>query len=261
MDLECLGAPDLAASLLEAYTEFSDEHHPSSLAHHYIAYRALVRAKIAWLREPEEGAATVAEAESLLQRCLSHLEAARVRLVLVGGPPGTGKSTLARSLGERRGWAVLSSDEIRKEQAGRPWTDHGGDRLDEGIYGPDSTEATYRTLLDRARHMLELGGSVVLDASWGRAADRAAAARLADDTVSDLAELLCACPAATIDERVRARREEGRDVSDADEDVARQLADRFEAWPTAIEVGTANPLDHVVAEALAVLDGAGGDVG
>ena len=109
-------------------------------------------------------------------------------------------------------------------------------------------------MLDRARQLLELGGSVVLDASWGRDDHRGAAARLADDTASDLAELRCVCPAATIDERVRARQADGRDVSDAGHEVARRLAARFEAWPGASDVDTAGPPGEVLAAAEAVLD-------
>ena len=41
-------------------------------------------------------------------------------LVLVGGPPGTGKSALAGAVADRLGFAVLSSDRIRKELAGWP---------------------------------------------------------------------------------------------------------------------------------------------
>ena len=50
MDLEHLGRPELALSFLDWYREFSGETHPSSLEHHYVAYRALVRSKIACLR-------------------------------------------------------------------------------------------------------------------------------------------------------------------------------------------------------------------
>ena len=49
MDLEHLGRLDLAFAFLDWYREFSAETHPPSLEHHYIAYRALVRAKISCL--------------------------------------------------------------------------------------------------------------------------------------------------------------------------------------------------------------------
>ena len=50
MDLERLGAPDLAARFLDWYAEFAGDPAPASLRHHYVAYRAFVRAKVACLR-------------------------------------------------------------------------------------------------------------------------------------------------------------------------------------------------------------------
>ena len=115
MDLERLGRPDLARMFLDWYREFSAETHPSSLEHHYIAYRALVRSKISCLRG---GADDQIEALDYLAQCQHHLLDARVQLIVIGGLPGTGKSTLARGLGDELGWPVLRSDEIRKEQVG-----------------------------------------------------------------------------------------------------------------------------------------------
>jgi aminoglycoside phosphotransferase family enzyme len=50
MDLERVGRSDLARAFLDWYAEFSAEAHPRSLEHHYIAYRALVRAKVSCLK-------------------------------------------------------------------------------------------------------------------------------------------------------------------------------------------------------------------
>jgi aminoglycoside phosphotransferase family enzyme len=46
MDVERLGSPSLASTLLERYCEFTNASHPRSLTDFYIAYRALVRAKV-----------------------------------------------------------------------------------------------------------------------------------------------------------------------------------------------------------------------
>ena len=50
MDLERRAGTEIAGQFLRWYEEFSNEHHPQSLADHYVAYRALVRAKVNCLR-------------------------------------------------------------------------------------------------------------------------------------------------------------------------------------------------------------------
>ena len=76
MDLERLGRTELARPFLDWYREFSAETYPESLAHHYIAYRAHVRSKIACLRgSPEDQN----EARGVhLSQCLRHLRAGQV---------------------------------------------------------------------------------------------------------------------------------------------------------------------------------------
>ncbi len=98
MDLDRLAGPAVASRFMVDYTEFSNEHHPTSLAHHYVAYRAHVRAKVALLRFAQGDGDAAQEARSYHDLCLRHLERAAVRLVIVGGAPGTGKSTLTKGL-------------------------------------------------------------------------------------------------------------------------------------------------------------------
>ena len=54
MDLERLGAPALAEQFMAAYAEYSADPAPACLRHHYVAYRAFVRAKIACLRAAQD---------------------------------------------------------------------------------------------------------------------------------------------------------------------------------------------------------------
>ncbi len=92
---------------------------PPSLHHHYVAYRAFVRAKVACLRAGQGDPAAGFEARHLVEVTLRHLRAAAVTLVPVGGPP-IGKSALAGVIAGRLGFTVLNSDRIRKELAGLP---------------------------------------------------------------------------------------------------------------------------------------------
>ncbi len=118
MDLERLGRPDLADRFLRAYGEHAGDAWPATLAHHHIAYRAQVRAKVAAIRAVQGKRDAVTEARSLLRLARRHLAAGASRLVLVGGLPGAGKSTLATGLADALGAAVVRSDELRKELAG-----------------------------------------------------------------------------------------------------------------------------------------------
>lgn len=251
MDLEFQGAPALARALLEHWGELTAETHPASLAHHYVAYRAHVRSKVACLRAQQGDAAAAADAAAHLALARDHLEQGRVAIVLVGGLPGSGKSTLAEGIGDRFGCTVLRSDEIRKERADLPVDADAGSAFASGIYTAEETGRTYAEMLRRARRALELGESVVLDASWTSAGLREDARRVADETVSDLYELRCDIPDDVAAYRLRSRAH--RFGSDATPAIATAMAERAAPWPTAFTVDTDRPEADVLDEALARL--------
>jgi aminoglycoside phosphotransferase family enzyme/predicted kinase len=248
MDLEHLGRLDLARDLLDWYREYSAETHPPSLEDHYVAYRAMVRAKISCLRG---GAGDAVEARAYLAQCQRHLLAGRVQLVVIGGLPGTGKTALAHALGDELGWPVLRSDETRKELAGLDPLEHASAPYGEGIYSPAVTEATYNALFSQARRLLLRGESVIVDASFSKARWRDAASSVAADTAADLTELRCLLPADVAAVRLAQRQATGGDASDATASIAAEMAHAFDSWPSAASVGTLPPVEDVIP---AVLD-------
>ncbi|PXY36544.1 AAA family ATPase [Prauserella flavalba] len=251
MDLERLGAVRLGELLLDTYAEHARDPAPPPLRHHFVAYRAFVRAKVACLRhaQGQPDAAALARQHALL--AVRRLRAGEVRLILVGGLPGTGKSSLSDALGERLGATVFNSDRVRKELAGLAPGQSAAAAFEEGIYDRAHTERAYTELLRRAGERLGLGETVVLDASWTAPEPRTAAADLADRSHSTLVELECQAPMATTRARLAAR---SRSVSDATPEIAEHLARRVKPWPSAHRVLTAGTVDDSLTQAMAYLE-------
>lgn len=120
MDLEQLGAPEEAAYFLARYSEYSGDPAPPSLWHHYVAYRAFVRAKVSLIQARQGTPGMEAASQRLVATTLRHLRTSAVGVTVVGGLPGSGKSTLSGALADRLGVTLLSSDRMRKELAGIP---------------------------------------------------------------------------------------------------------------------------------------------
>jgi predicted kinase len=224
------------------------------LHHHYVAYRAVVRAKVAGLRHDQGDPGAAPEVIALTELALHHLRAADVRLVLVGGLPGTGKSTVARGLADRFGATVLSSDRIRKEQAGRDPESRATADYGEGIYTPAHTDRVYTELLHRATELLGRGETVVLDASWTSAAHRARAAEVAGATSSTLVQLRCDADPGTARRRILTR---VGGASDATAPVAAAMTLAADPWPAATTVPTGGLPAQAVERAAAVWRGSG----
>jgi uncharacterized protein len=158
-----------------------------------------------------------------------------VALVLVGGLPGTGKSTVAGTVADRLGWAVLSSDRIRKELAGIAPEADGRTAFGTGIYTPGWTVRTYGELLRRAAVLLARSESVILDASWSSAELRSAAAGLAHEQHAHLVELRCVASPELSRRRLQAR---PPGPSDARPEIAVRLAAAAAPWPSATVIDT-----------------------
>jgi aminoglycoside phosphotransferase family enzyme/predicted kinase len=237
MDLEFLGRRDLAESFLDNYSRMTADPAPQSLKDFYIAYRALVRAKVDCVRFAQGHLDAAADASRHMDIALEHLRACSIRLVLVGGGPGTGKSTLARGLALRVGAQVVSTDEVRKEMQATGAIGGATGALNAGLYSDANVAAVYDEVLRRARLHLANGQSVILDGTWRDPRRRAQARQLAGQTHSRPLELRCEAAVATAAQRVAARPADA--ISDATPEIAAALADP--RWAQAHAIDTSTP--------------------
>jgi uncharacterized protein len=170
-----------------------------------------------------------------------------VTLVLVGGLPGTGKSTLAGALADEFGMTVLRSDRLRKELAGLSPDSPAAAPYRAGLYTPVWTERTYGELLSRIESLLALGESVVLDASWSDQRWRNAATAAAERAHADHVALRCVAPPEVAADRLRSR----SGISDADSSIASAMRADADPWPEASVVDTTTAVDETVHHAAA----------
>jgi aminoglycoside phosphotransferase family enzyme/predicted kinase len=232
MGLKLQGRPDLARAFADAYFLASGDVEGRDLLPFYTSYRAAVRGKVEGLKlvRPEMSEAdrsvALAKARGSWLLALGELEAPGRRpcLVLVGGLPGTGKSTLARALAERAGFRVIRSDLVRKELAGA----FGGGRraaaFGEGIYTASWTERTYAECLRRTEGLLFEGGRVLVDANFREDSHRRAFLEAATRWGVPGVFLLCEATPDVVRARLADRQ---NDASDADWAVYLNAA---EAW-------------------------------
>lgn len=265
MDLKFHHRRDLAEGFAEAYFEAAGDEEGKGLLPFYVSYRAAVRGKVEGMElfkqeipaEEKQSAMLKSRAHWLL--ALSELEEPERRpgLILVGGLPGTGKSTLARELAQQAGFIVIRSDAVRKELAGVAETADSPAEVREDLYSTPMTEATYAACLEQAEALLFEGKRVIVDATFRADKHRKVFLDLALKWGVPTLFLVCQANPETV--RLRLGQRKG-DVSDADWSVYQQLAGTWEqagdatrAWLRLI-ANDGSP-EEAVARAVAELKG------
>jgi aminoglycoside phosphotransferase family enzyme/predicted kinase len=252
MELLFYGHGERARAFAARYLQSLGDDDGAALLPFYVAYRSLVRAKVRGfeLREPEipdaRRRASLAKARAHFLLALGQLEPPETRplLVLVGGLPGTGKSTLARAIGEQARGHVIRTDVVRKELTGG-----------EGIYDEEWTTRTYDECRGRAEDLLFEGKRTVVDATFADETQRQAFLRTATALSVPVVWFVCQAGRERVRERLAARR---GDASDADFGVYEILRQRWQpASPSSramlVEIDAEQDPARAAAQAVSVL--------
>jgi uncharacterized protein len=251
MDLLHHGCPGLANVWLSAWLDASGDVSAPTVWSFFASYRAGVRAKVAAIRwgqlggvgspAPATAPATAltsapatthtpadrptAEADACLAEARRYLALAQriaqppaPQLVIAHGLSGSGKTWVSGRwlAAESTGRAIrLRSDVERKRLHGLSALAPSGSGLNNGLYSPQAHSDTYGSLLARARRLLAEGWTVLVDAAFLRAAERAAFAALAAEQRVPFHILACEAPLDVLRQRITERQASGLDASEA----------------------------------------------
>jgi aminoglycoside phosphotransferase family enzyme/predicted kinase len=226
MELHAAGRPELATALVGAYRRAGGDAGDDRLLALFAAYRAQVRAKVAFTRAGQVDADAHLETgrgETLLRLARRLLWAATTpSVIVVAGVAASGKTTVGDALAERCGFARVSSDVVRKRRAGLAATKHAPAAL----YDDRTNRDTYAALGDQARALAS--GGVIVDATFRRRADRDAFFRALGADMPVLV-IECRAPLQVLEQRAMARQRDPGNVSDADPAVVLAQAAAFDA--------------------------------
>lgn len=217
MDLRHRGEPGLAWQALNTYLEDTGDYSGLAALPYYMAYRALVRAKVAAIRA-HQGQGDFAECHTYLKLAAQITEERRPALILMHGVSGSGKTVLSQALMQAMGAIRLRSDVERKRLFGLAPLDNS-EAVPGGIYTREAGERTREHLLRLARHLLEEGYTVIEDATFLARNWRLPFQNLAD---SLQVPWVLVSPRVSLDElrrRVIRRKAHGGDASEADTSV------------------------------------------
>ncbi|MEH6627204.1 MAG: AAA family ATPase [Motiliproteus sp.] len=219
MDLEVRGRNELSRLLLDQYLQINGDYQGLPLLQFFKSYRALVRAKVTLLSDPELTEDTIKTYHRYADLAEHYSLSNTPSLTLMHGISGSGKSWLSTHLLEQLPLIRLRSDVIRKQQF----------QAAEDIYQAEITQQTYHYLRDLSQQLLAAGLSVIVDATFLKRDQRQPFIDLSLRQQVPLTILNCRVSDAMAKQRISQRNAENTDFSDATLEVMEQQLSSAEA--------------------------------
>lgn len=222
MDLTEKKQVAFAHQLVNTYLHYTEDYEGLTLLPYYLAYRAVVRAKIALFRLKQEKLGKKEKKEiqndyyNFINLAESYTLPTKPSLIITHGFAGSGKTTVAKECVKYCGAIQLNSDVIRKHLFGIPLHSRSNSDLNSGIYATEATKETYRKLANLAEIIIKAGFTVLVDATFLQFSQRTCFYSLAKKLKIPFYILHCQVNNAEIEQRIKNRLNNPNRISEAD---------------------------------------------
>ncbi|NNC77367.1 MAG: AAA family ATPase [Woeseiaceae bacterium] len=234
MDLVSKGRRDLAAHFLNRYLERTGDYEGVVFMDLYFVYRCLVRAKVAVLSSHEsrlenERLRNIADADRYCRIALRQTWKPAPVLIIMRGMSGSGKTWISGQVMAALPAIRLRSDIERKRLFGFSEAADTHSKISAGIYDPASSRDVYQHLVRTAGEILGARHNVILDAAFLRTDERDLAFEMADGCGCAVIIVDVRAPLALMQQRLRQRRKDAVDASEAGLEVLEHQRSTAEA--------------------------------
>ncbi len=234
MDLMMRDLKGYAFRLLNRYLEKTGDYEGIALLNYYIAYRAMVRAKIARFTMGHMDEASP-EYQQQIDQYQSYIDLAlqlstdkKPLLMVTHGLSGSGKSFVSSMVLEELCAIRIRSDIERKRLTGFDSLAKTESSVNRGIYDSETGLKTYERLLKLAEIAIKSGYPAIVDATFLKQSDRAAQQQLAKKLGADFLIINTEAPNEKLEQFINERAKRGNDPSEADLAVLTQQKENRE---------------------------------
>ncbi len=220
MDLLARGREDLGYTLLNAWLEETGDYDSLAVMRFYLVYRSMVRAVVTSIRQQQSSSrhddSFRIDAASYVELAATLVDTPPPCLYLMHGFSGSGKTWISeRLIPELPALRVRSDLERKRLPYLSEYQDSEGG-IGSGLYSPEVTDRTYQALARYCEAGLRSGFDMIADATFLRRRFRDQFADIAALTGARFVILDCSAPERVLQDRIRGRRAESTDASDAD---------------------------------------------
>ena len=249
MDLQDRNHYDLATQLLNSYLEITGDYAGLEVLRFYQVYRAMVRAKVTAIELTQRHLEKFKQLfESYINLAKRYIKPSPPVLMITHGVSGSGKSTIVKAILKKNQAICLRSDIERKRLFGM-------DALERStsIYNSEASEATYKHLAKLAEQILNSGFTTIIDATFLSKNQRSRFHKLAEKLEIPFKILNCQASSEICEQRIKQRKQDNQDPSDATVSVLKEQLESAEAltieeqeWAVTL-TGDANEITDFVA--------------